>query len=80
MVEAEFLIELLRVGVITLVGDGCVRLEAVDEIVGKGDVVALPGTGDAADGMSQSVPRSMDFGVQPASRPAQALGVRPTFT
>ena len=68
------------VGVITLVGDCRVRLEAVDEIMRKGDVVTLPGTGDEADGIAQSVPRGMDFGAQPASRPAQALGIRPPFT
>lgn len=37
------------VGVIALVGDGGASLEAINEILGKGDVVALPGAGDQAN-------------------------------
>lgn len=37
------------VGVIALVGDRGASLEAIDKIMGKGDVVALSGAGDQAD-------------------------------
>ncbi|WP_397492383.1 hypothetical protein [Rhizobium ruizarguesonis] len=35
--------------VISLVGNGCIGIDAVDEILGQRDVVALAGTGDQAD-------------------------------
>jgi hypothetical protein len=38
------------VGVIALVGDRGANLEAIDKIVSKGDVVALPGAGDQTNG------------------------------
>jgi hypothetical protein len=38
------------VGVIALVGNRGANLEAIDKIVSKGDVVALPGAGDQTNG------------------------------
>jgi len=34
------------IGVVSLVGDGDIGLDAVNEVVGEGDVVALAGRGD----------------------------------
>jgi hypothetical protein len=67
------------VGIIALVGDGRARDEAVDKIMRKGDVIALPRSPDQADRIAQRIAGSVDFGAQPAARPAQALGIRPPF-
>lgn len=65
------------VGIVTLVGDDGIRLEALDQLLSQGDVVALARRTDEADGKTQSVNCGMDFGAQAAARPAQALGIRP---
>ena len=38
------------VGIVTLVGDGGFDLNAVDQVMGEGDVVVLAGRGDQANG------------------------------
>ena len=68
------------VGVISLVGDGAVGVDAVDQVVSEGNVVALAGRGDEADGKAESFGCGVDFGAQAAARPAQALGIRPPLT
>lgn len=68
------------VGVVALVGDCRFGLDAVDQVMGKGDVVALAGRGDQADGKAQRLGGGMDLGAQAAARPAQALGIRPPLT
>ena len=65
------------VGIVTLVGDDGTRFETLDQIMGQGDVVALARRTDQADGKTQSITCGMDLGTQAATRPAQALGIRP---
>lgn len=67
------------VGIIAFVGDGGVGLDALDELVGEGDVVALAGRADEADGIAQGIAGGMDLGAQAAAGAAQALGIRPPF-
>ena len=68
------------VGIIALVGNGRAGIEAVDESVRKGNVVALPWSTDQADRIAEGIAGGMDLGAQPAPRPAQALGIRPPFS
>ena len=65
------------IGVVSLVGNGGFGLDAVDELVREGDVVALPGRGNQANGKAQSLGGGVDLGAQAATRPAQTLGMRP---
>ena len=67
------------VGVIALVGDGDACGDAVDKIMRKGDVIALPGSTDRTNRIAEGIASGVDFGAQPAPRPAQALGIRPPF-
>jgi hypothetical protein len=46
----------------------------------EGDVVALPGRPDQTDRIAQRIASGVDFGAQPAPRPAQALGICPPFS
>jgi hypothetical protein len=68
------------ISVIAFVGDGGGGSEAVDEFVRMGDIVFLAGTADQPDRIAQGVSRGMDFGAQPPSGAAQALGMRPPFS
>lgn len=68
------------IGIIALVGDGRARSDAVDKIMREGDVVALPGRPDQTDRIAQRIASGVDFGAQPAPRPAQALGICPPFS
>ena len=68
------------VGVIALVGNGRAGVEAVDKIMGKGNVVALAGSADQTDRIAKRIAGGMDFGAQATPRPAQALGIRPPFS
>lgn len=68
------------IGVVSLVGKGAIGLDTVDQIVGEGDVVALTGRTDQADGQTERLGGCVDFCTQPAARPAQALGIRPPLT
>ena len=45
----------------------------------KGDVVAVPWTGDQPDRIAERIADGVDFRAQPAARPAQAQGIRPPF-
>ena len=67
------------IGIIALVGNGGARSDAVDKIMREGDVVALPGRPDQADRVAQRIASGVDFGAQPAPRPAEALGICPPF-
>jgi len=67
------------VGVIALVGDRHVRCETIDKVVCEGDVIALPRGADQTDWIAETIASGMDFGAQTASRPTQALGIRPPF-
>ena len=66
--------------VIAFVGKCRLGLEAIDQIMGESDVVALSRAGDQADRVAQRIAGGMDLGAQPASRPTQALGIRPPFS
>ena len=68
------------VGIVTLVGDDGIRLETFDQLLSHGDVVALARRTDEADGKAQSITGGMDLGAQAATRPAQALGIRPPLS
>jgi len=65
------------IGIVSFIGDGRFCIDAVDQIVSEGDVVALAGRADQADGKAQSLGGGVDFCAQTAARPAQALGIRP---
>jgi hypothetical protein len=67
------------VGVISLVGDSGIGVDTVDQIMGKGDVVALAGRADQADRKAERLGGGMDLGAQAAARPTQALGMSPPF-
>ena len=67
------------VGIVSLVGEGCLGLDTVDQVMGEGDVVALAGRADQTDGQSERLGSGMDLGAQAAARPTQALGIRPPF-
>lgn len=68
------------VGVISLVGDGGLGIDAVDQVMGERDVVALAGRADETDGEPERLGGGVDLGAQAAARPAQALGIRPPLT
>ncbi len=68
------------VGIITFVGQKSVGINVLDKLVGEGDVVALPGRRDQSDWKPESFASGVDFGAQPASRPTQALRIRPPFS
>ena len=67
------------IGVIAFVGDCAFRVEAVDEFMRIGDVVALPWTCDQANRKPERIAGGMDFGAQAASRAAEGLIFRPPF-
>jgi hypothetical protein len=68
------------VRVIAFVGDGGFGVDAVDQIMGKGDVVALARRADQANRQTERLGGGVDLGAQAAARPAQALGIRPPLT
>ncbi|VFU16632.1 protein of unknown function (plasmid) [Methylocella tundrae] len=65
------------IGVITLVGDDGFGLEAFDQGVRLGDVVALAWPEQQADGIAERVGRGVDLGAQATARSPQTLGIRP---
>jgi hypothetical protein len=67
------------IGVVALVGDRDVRGEALDQLMGEGDVVALAWRADQAHRIAQSIAGGMDFGAQAATGATKALGIRPPF-
>lgn len=67
------------IGIVAFVGQNSPGFEAVDKIMGKGDVIALTGGGDQADRQTQRLRRGMDFRRQSTARPTQTLGIRPPF-
>jgi hypothetical protein len=50
------------VGVVSLVGDCCFGFDAVDQVVGEGDVVALSGRSDQADRKPERLGGGVDLG------------------
>ena len=68
------------IGVIALVADRSFRIEATDKLMCEGDVVTLPRRTDQAKRIAERVTGGVDLGAQTASRPAQALGIRPPFS
>ena len=67
------------IGVVSLVGDGGIGIDTVDQVVGEGDVVTLTGRADQTNRKAERLGGGVDFGAQAASRPAQALGICPPF-
>ena len=67
------------VGIIPLIGQQSPGLDVFDELMGKGDVMALARCAEQADGKPQRIAGGVDFGAQTPARPAKALGVRPPF-
>jgi hypothetical protein len=63
------------VGVISLVGDRGLGLDAVDQVMNESDVVALAGRGDQANRKAESLCSGVDRGAQAAAKPTQALGM-----
>lgn len=68
------------IGIIAFVGKSSPGFEAIDEVMGKGDVVVLSGRADQSDWKAERFCRSMDLRAQAAARPTQALGIRPPFS
>jgi len=68
------------IGVVALIADRGARIEALDKVMCEGDIVTLPGRTNQAERITERVTRGVDLGAQPASRPAQALGIRPPFS
>jgi hypothetical protein len=68
------------IGVVALVADRCVRLETIDKLMCEGDVVTLPRRTNQAERIAERITCGVDLGAQPATRPAQALGIRPPFS
>ena len=67
------------VGVIAFVGDRHVRCETIDKVVCGGEFIALLRRADQTNWIAETIASGMDFGGQTASRPIQALGIRPPF-
>jgi hypothetical protein len=68
------------IGIVALIADRGARLEAIDKLMCEGDVVALSRRTDQAERIAERVTGGMDLRAKPASRPAQALGIRPPFS
>jgi hypothetical protein len=67
------------IGVVALVGDCDVCDEAVDQLVRKGDVVALPWRSNQGTGLPERIACGVDFCAQATAGPANALGIGPVF-
>ena len=65
------------IGVVSLVGDSGLGVDVIDQVVGKGDVVALAGRTNQAQGEAERLGSGVDLGTQAAARAAQTLGIRP---
>lgn len=65
------------VGIVAFVSDGGIGIDTVNEVMGKGDVVALSGRADQAYRKAERFGCGMDLGAQATARPAKALGIRP---
>jgi hypothetical protein len=68
------------IGVVALIADRGARIEALDKLMCEGDVVTLPRCTNQAERIAERVTGGMDLRAQPASRPTQALGIRPPFS
>jgi hypothetical protein len=68
------------IGIVAFVGDRGAGVEAIDEIMREGDVVALAWRSDQPDRIAEGVVGGVNFCAQAAARPAQALGIRPPFS
>jgi hypothetical protein len=68
------------IGVISLVADGDIGVETIDQVMSEGDIVALAGRANQADRQAERLGGGVDLGAQAAARPAQALGIRPPLT
>ena len=68
------------IGVVALVADRSARIEAIDKLMCEDNVVSLPRRADQAKRIAERVTGGVDLGAQAASRPAQALGIRPPFS
>ena len=67
------------IGVVALIGDRDAGIEAVDQLVRKGDVVALALANRSGDRITERIAGSVDFGAQASAGAAKALGIRPPF-
>jgi hypothetical protein len=69
------------VGVLGLVRENLFCLQPVDQIIGWCHVVLLSGAKVEADRQAQRIDYRMDFGAEPAARPAKSLGfLAPLFS
>ena len=68
------------VGVIGAVGDDGVGRQAIDQVVGAGDVVLLPRSRQQPCRIAEGVGCGVQLGAQAAAGAAQALGMRPPFS
>ena len=67
------------VGVVALIGDHGFRLEASDQLVAAGGIMALTWSEQQAHRVAKRIRGGMDFGAQAAAGAAQSLSIRPPF-
>jgi len=68
------------IGVVALVGQDVLGVEAVDQGCGLADVARLTGTAEKTHRIAEAVGAGVDLGAQAAAGAAQALGMRPPFS
>ncbi|NIJ60342.1 hypothetical protein FHS82_004220 [Pseudochelatococcus lubricantis] len=68
------------IGVVAFVRNGGISVDAIDQIVGEGDVIALAGRSNQTDRQAKDLGSSLDFCAQASARPTQALGIRPPLS
>jgi hypothetical protein len=68
------------IGIVSFVADGGIGVEAIDQVMSEGDIVALAGRANQADRKAERLGGGVNLGAQAAARPAQTLGIRPPLT
>jgi hypothetical protein len=69
----------VSIGVIALVADRGLHLEALNEVMSEGEVVALTGAADQADGKSKRIGGGMDLVLRPSRNRPRPWASAPLF-
>ena len=64
------------VGIVGSIGQNPARLEPADQVVGRRHVVLLPRSELEAHRQAEGIDYGVDLGAEPASGPAESLGLR----
>ena len=67
-----------QIGVVSLIADQSLRIDAVDQRLRASHIVGLPGREHQLDGVAKGIDERVDFGRQSAARAADGL-VEPPF-